>query len=82
MIPKSTREMEPHIKQRYFFASSAFSRIYGVDRLSQEMLEFSHRWAETTMPAPTDCLHSVDRYFAQLWKMNSFGKSLYFSDVD
>jgi hypothetical protein len=77
MIPITTKEMEPPIKQRFHFAASSFSRTYGVNKVTEEMLDFSLRWAETTMPAPLDCLHSVDRYFRQLWETKSFGESLH-----
>ena len=76
MTLKNTKEMEPHIKQRFHFAASAFSRIYGVDKVTEAMLDFSHEWARTTMPAPSECLHSADRYFAELWALRSFGESL------
>lgn len=76
MIQRNTKEMEPRIRQRFNFAASSFSRLYGVEKVTEAMLDFSHTWAETTMPAPSECLHSVDRYFAELWALRSFGESL------
>jgi hypothetical protein len=67
MTPINTREMEPRIRKRYHFAASSFSRMYGVDKVTSEMFAFCYRWAETMMPPPLQCLHSVDRYFKHLW---------------
>ena len=67
MIPMNIRVMEPRIRQRFHFAASSFSRLYGVEHVTAEMIDFSYRWAETNMPAPLDDLNNVDRYFRQLW---------------
>ena len=67
MIPISTTGMEPRIKQRFGFASSAFSRLYGVDHVTPGMMEFSLRWAKTDHVAPLQGLNEVDFYFKKLW---------------
>jgi hypothetical protein len=71
MSPMNTKEMEPRIKQRYHFAASSFSRMFGVPKVTQEMLDFCLAWAEQTMPAPLDSLTNVDIYFRRLWNMRS-----------
>jgi len=67
MNPNTIREMEPHIKQRFHFAASSFSRIYGVDKVTPEMIDFSYNWAHKEDDAPLDCLGKVDLYFRELW---------------
>lgn len=67
MTPIITKEMEPHIKQRYHFAASSFSRMYGPDKVTSEMMPFCYQWALTEEIAPLDCLYNVDRYFKELW---------------
>jgi hypothetical protein len=68
MNPNTIREMEPHIRQKYFFASSSFARIFGVPKVTKEMYEFCIEWAYWEEHAPLDCLNHVDRYFRQLWE--------------
>ena len=67
MNPNTIREMEPHTRQRFHFAASAFSRIFGVSRVTSDMVDFCYEWATQNEQAPLDCLHSVDRYFRGLW---------------
>lgn len=67
MIPMTIRVMEPHIKQRFHFATSAFSRIYGVLNVSSEMVDFCYDWALTQESAPLEGLGEVDCYFRNLW---------------
>jgi hypothetical protein len=67
MIAKTIREMEPRIKQRFHFALSSFSRVYGVEKVTLEMNDFCLRWAEQTSTAPLDDLNNVDIYFKNLW---------------
>ena len=62
-----TRGMEPHTRQRFHFATSSFSRIYGVGHVTFDMIDFCYDWAFTEEQAPLDCLNQVDRYFRQLW---------------
>lgn len=69
MIPTTIRAMAPHTKQRFHFAASSFSRIYGVDKVTPEMVDFCLGWAEQTMPAPIEGLTEVDVYFKRLWNM-------------
>jgi len=67
MNQNTIREMAPHIRQRFHFASSAFSRIYGVAHVTTPMIDFCYDWALTEEVAPLDCLNHVDRYFRELW---------------
>jgi len=67
MNPNTIREMEPHTRQRFHFAASSFSRIYGVNHVSSDMVDFCYEWALQDATAPLDCLNHVDRYFRQLW---------------
>lgn len=67
MIPTTIKVMEPHIRQRFHFAASSFSRMYGVTKVTPEMIDFCVRWAETHMPPPLEGLNEVDLYFRRLW---------------
>ena len=67
MSPNTIREMAPHTKQRFHFAASSFSRIYGVNHVTGSMIDFCYLWALAEDKAPLDCLNHVDRYFRQLW---------------
>ena len=67
MNPNTIREMEPHIRMRFHFAASSFSRIYGVSHVSSDMIYFCYEWARQDFTAPLDCLNHVDRYFRDLW---------------
>ena len=69
MSPNTIREMEPRIRQRFHFAASSFSRIFGVNRATSEMIHFCIGWAEQTMPAPLEGMSEVDIYFKRLWEM-------------
>lgn len=73
MNPTIIRAMEPHTRQRFHFAASSFSRIYGVDHVSSNMVDFCYNWAITEQIAPLDCLDKVDRYFKQLWDTSQHG---------
>ena len=67
MNQNTIRGMAPHTRVRFHFATSSFARIYGVDRLTFDMIDFCYDWAHTAEQAPLDCLNQVDRYFRQLW---------------
>jgi hypothetical protein len=67
MNPNTIRAMEPHTRMRFHFAWSSFSRIYGVDHVSTDMVDFCYEWALQGEVAPLDCLNHVDRYFRELW---------------
>ena len=67
MNPNTIREMEPHIRQRFHFAWSSFSRIYGVSHVTGSMIDFCHEWATQDEKTPLDCLYNVDRYFKEKW---------------
>lgn len=43
--------------------------MFGVDKVTPEMLDFCVGWAEQTMPAPLEGLTEVDIYFRRLWTM-------------
>ena len=63
MIPKSIREMGPHTRQRYHFATSAFVRMWGHSSLHDRLIvEFCEAWARKTEDAPLDNW-LVDPYF-------------------
>jgi len=62
MTPKITRGMEPHIKQRYHFAASAFVRMWGHSSLhDHRIVDFCVEWAHREENAPLD--NTVDQYF-------------------
>jgi len=67
MNQNTIREMEPHIKRRFHFATSSFSRMYGVTHVSSDMIDFCYEWALKSEVAPLDGLNSVDVYFRNLW---------------
>ena len=67
MIQTTIKAMEPHIRQRFHFATSAFSRIFGVPHVTARMVDFCYNWAMTEETAPLDCLNHTDRYFIHLW---------------
>lgn len=71
MIPKTTKEMEPRIRQRYHFATSSFARMYTPPGVTPKMSEFCYQWALGDEVAPLDCLNHVDRYFRELWNRSS-----------
>ena len=73
MNPTIIRVMEPHTKQRFHFAASSFSRIYGVNHVSTDMIDFCYNWAITEQIAPLDCLDNTDRYFKHLWDTSQHG---------
>ncbi len=54
MTPKNIREMEPHIRQKYHFALSAFSRMYGVRTASNDIhiKQFCFEWSQWDVNAP------------------------------
>ena len=71
MNPNTIRAMAPHTRRRFHFASSAFSRIFGVSHVSSSMIDFCYEWALKDEIAPLDCLNHTDRYFRELWNHNS-----------
>ena len=73
MNPNTIRAMEPHTRQRFHFAASSFSRMYGVSHVSSDMIDFCYEWALQDSIAPLDCLNHVDRYFRQLWDTSHAG---------
>ena len=59
--------MEPHIKQKYHFALSAFSRMYGVkSTFDHHIRQFCKEWSEWGVNAPLD--DTVDQYFYYEYK--------------
>jgi len=68
MTPKTIREMEPHTKQRYHFASSAFVRMWGHSSLyDHKIVDFCIEWAQREENAPLDNM-IVDQYFYHEFK--------------
>ena len=64
MIPTSTREMELHIRQRYNFALSSFTRVYGHSADNNPYYkEFCLEWSQRGTEAPLSGLNEVDQYF-------------------
>ena len=62
MTLKTTREMEPHTRQRYHFAATAFVRMWGHSSLhDRRIVEFCVEWAHREEDSPLD--NSVDQYF-------------------
>jgi len=43
--------------------------MFGVDKVTPDMIDFCVGWAEQTMPPPTEGLNEVDNYFKKLWNM-------------
>ena len=63
MTPKIIRETEPHIRQRYYFATSAFVRMWGHSSLHDpRIVEFCVEWAQKEENAPLDSW-VLDQYF-------------------
>ena len=63
MTRRTTKAMEPHIKQRYSFAASAFVRMWGHSSLhDHRIVEFCEVWAHRTDDAPLDD-KVLDQYF-------------------
>jgi len=67
MTQNIIREMGPPIRRRFHFAASAFSRLYGVDKVTTEMIDFCYDWALTKDQAPLSGLTEVDIYFKNIW---------------
>lgn len=70
MIPKTIREMEPPIRQKYWFALSAFSRMYGVRTAYNDIhiRQFCIEWSEWGVNAPLSGLDEADQYFYYEYK--------------
>jgi hypothetical protein len=63
MTPKIIKEMEPHIKQKYHFAASAFVRMWGHSSLhDHKIVDFCVEWAYKEKNAPLDNF-ILDQYF-------------------
>ena len=73
MNPMIIKEMAPLTRQRYHFAASSFSRIYGVPNVTEMMLGFCVEWATQKDTAPLDCLYNVDMYFKEKWDQSQGG---------
>ncbi len=70
MTPKIIREMEPHIRQKYRFALSSFSRMLGVTVTMNDIhiRQFCIEWSEWGVSAPLSGLDEVDQYFYYEYK--------------
>jgi hypothetical protein len=63
MTPKIIKETEPHIRQRYHFAASAFVRMWKHTALNDpRIIGFCVEWAHREENAPLDNF-IVDQYF-------------------
>jgi hypothetical protein len=67
MNPTTIKEMDAPTRKRFHFAASSFSRTFGVNRVTSDMIDFCVEWAQRNEIPPIDCLHSVDNYFKKLW---------------
>jgi len=64
-------EMEQRIKMRHAFAMSSFARLYTPNRITVEMRSFCKEWSEIDDQPPRGDLYKVDRYFLELWKIET-----------
>ena len=60
--------MHIHNKQRYEFALSAFSRMYGFRKIDSSMKQFCLEWTDWQVDAPLSGLDEVDQYFYYEYK--------------
>lgn len=61
--------MEPHIKQRYHFAASAYVRMHGYGIIHNHSInQFCIEWSKWEVNAPLDDLNKVDQYFHYEYK--------------
>lgn len=61
--------MDQRIKQRYHFALSAFSRMYGVHHSHNAYyVQFCLEWAHWEVDPPLSGLDEVDQYFYYEYK--------------
>ena len=68
MTPRTIRGMEPHTKQRYHFAASAFVRMWGHSSLHDpRIIEFCIEWSHRKENAPLDNF-VIDQYFYHEFK--------------
>ena len=69
MTPNIIKEMEPHTRQRYHFATSAFVRMWGHKSMSDyRIVDFCVEWAYKEENAPLSGLDEVDQYFYHEFK--------------
>jgi len=60
--------MRTNNKQRYHFALSAFSRMYGVQKIDCTIRQFCLEWSDWQVDAPLRGLDEVDQYFYYEYK--------------
>lgn len=60
-------QWSPELKKRYHFVLSSFSRMYGPNHITMEMMHFSYMWANSTCNNPDGKLTTIDFYFRDLW---------------
>ena len=60
--------MHIHNKQRYHFALSAFSRLYGLQKIDWSIRQFCLEWSDWQVDAPLSGLNEVDQYFYHEYK--------------
>ena len=69
MIQKITKEMEPHIRQKYNFAMSSFVRMYGHSVIhNHDIKQFCNEWSLLEVNAPLSGLDEVDQYMYYEYK--------------
>ena len=59
--------MEKKYKNRFNFAMSSFSRMYGPKGITNEMTKICKNWANTNNEPPLGSLTKVDFYFRDVW---------------
>jgi hypothetical protein len=60
-------ESSPELIKRYNFALSSFSRMYGTNHITMEMMHFSYQWANSDNNHSEGTLTHIDFYFRDLW---------------
>ena len=60
--------MHIHNKKRYHFALSAFSRLYGLQKIDWSIRQFCLEWSDWQVDAPLSGLNEVDQYFYHEYK--------------
>ena len=60
--------MHIHNKKRYHFALSAFSRLYGLQKIDWSIRQFCLEWSDWQVDAPLSGLDEVDQYFYHEYK--------------
>jgi len=59
--------MDEEAVKKYNFSMSAFSRLFGPDHISMEMMNFCYCWAISEKEIEAKKLETIDFYFKELW---------------